>query len=79
MRVHIELDDALVAQIDQRAGSRNRSRFMREAISAALEESNRWELLLGARGSIPDTGHDWDEDPSRWVDDQRRADAERTG
>ena len=79
MRVHIELDDELVAQIDQRAGARNRSRFMRRAISAALDETARWDLILAAGGSIADTGHDWDADPADWVSRQRRADPDRVG
>ena len=79
MRVHLELDEALVAQIDQRSGTRNRSRFIREAISAALDESARWDLILSARGAIPDAGHEWDENPAAWVSGQRRADADRVG
>ena len=79
MRVHIELDDALLAQIDQRSGARNRSRFIREAISSALEESASWDLILSARGAISDAGHEWDEDPEAWVSHQRRADVDRVG
>lgn len=79
MRVHIELDDELVARIDQRAGSRNRSGFMRAAISAALDEDSRWDLILSSRGSIADSGHEWDEDPAAWVSRQRSADAARVG
>ena len=30
-------------------------------------------------GSIPDSGHDWDDDPAKWVHDQRRADPRRVG
>ena len=67
MRVHVELDDALVDQIDRRSGPRNRSRFIREAISAAVEESDRWDMILSARGTITDGGHDWDDDPAGWV------------
>jgi Arc/MetJ family transcription regulator len=79
MRVHLELDDALVAQIDQRSGTRNRSRFIRDAIAAALDESAGWDLVLSARRAIPDSGHEWDEDPAAWVSRQRRADADRVG
>ena len=77
MRVHIALDDALVAQIDRRSGARNRSRFIREAISAALEESDRWDMILSARGAIADAGHDWDENPAAWVSLQRGIDTDR--
>ena len=79
MRVHLELDDALVAQIDQRTGARNRNRFIRDAIAAALDESARWDLVLSARGAIADAGHEWDKDPAAWVSRQRRADADRVG
>ena len=79
MRVHIELDDALVGEIDQRAGSRNRSEYIRRAIAAALRESARWEMIESAAGAIPASGHDWDEDPAAWVRSQRRDDARRVG
>jgi metal-responsive CopG/Arc/MetJ family transcriptional regulator len=79
MRVHIELDDALVHEIDQRAGSRNRSDYIRRAIAAALGDSARWEMIESAAGAIPATGHEWDEDPAAWVRSQRRDDARRVG
>ncbi|MGI8608560.1 MAG: ribbon-helix-helix protein, CopG family [Candidatus Dormibacteria bacterium] len=79
MRVHIELDDALVARVDKMAGARNRSRFMREAIAAALEEEARWDLIMTARGSIGEQGHEWDADPGAWVRRQRTADTARVG
>jgi metal-responsive CopG/Arc/MetJ family transcriptional regulator len=79
MRVHIELEDGLVAQIDQRAGSRNRSEYIRRAIAAALRESARWEIIESAAGAIPASGHEWDEDPAAWVRSQRRDDARRVG
>jgi len=28
---------------------------------------------------LPDTGHDWDDDPAAWVRQQRRADPRRAG
>ncbi|MHB8507982.1 MAG: hypothetical protein ACYDGR_04940 [Candidatus Dormibacteria bacterium] len=79
MRVHIELDDGLVARIDGRAGTRNRSRFMRDAISAALDETERWDRVLAAGGAIASVGHEWDNDPAAWVSEQRRADVDRLG
>jgi Arc/MetJ family transcription regulator len=79
MRVHIELDDALLEEIDQRAGSRNRSEYIRRAIAVALRDSARWEIIESAAGAIPDSGHDWDEDPAAWVRSQRRDDARRVG
>jgi metal-responsive CopG/Arc/MetJ family transcriptional regulator len=79
MRVHIELDDALLEEIDQRAGSRNRSEYIRRAIAAALRDSARWEMIESAAAAIPASGHDWDEDPAAWVRSQRRDDARRIG
>ncbi len=79
MRMHIELDDNLVAQIDSRAGPRNRSRFVRDAVTSALEDQKRWETLLSAAGTIADSGHDWDADPAEWVRAQRTGDSRRVG
>lgn len=79
MRVHIELDDALVERVDAVAGSRGRSRFVREAVEWALEHRARWDLIRSAVGSIEDRGHDWDRDPASWVRRQRRADRRRVG
>lgn len=79
MRMHIEIDDAIVAEIDRRAGERNRSNFIRRAITSALEESRRWEALESAAGSIAAKGHDWDRDTGRWVREQRHGDRRRVG
>lgn len=77
--MHIELDDDLIARIDEIAGPRGRSRFVRDAVRGALEEHERWALIRSARGAIPDRGHDWDEDPAEWVRRQRFADPRRVG
>lgn len=74
MRMHIELDDDVVRQVDAVAGSRGRSRFVREAVMTALERRRRADLIRSARGVIADTGHEWDNDPAAWVRDQRRDD-----
>ena len=77
MRVHIELDDSLVARIDQVAGLRQRSRFVEEAVRSALDQQERWEPIAAAAGAIADTGHGWDEDPAAWVHGQRLGDSGR--
>jgi Arc/MetJ family transcription regulator len=77
--MHIELDDQLVAKVDRLAGTRGRSAFVRSAIEAAVLQATRWTELEAAAASIPDQGHDWDDDPGDWVRAQRRADARRTG
>lgn len=79
MRVHITLDDDLVARLDRRVGERRRSRFIAAAVERALEDEERWDLIEQAIGSIPDSGHEWDVDPGAWVRAQRRADARRVG
>ncbi len=79
MRMHIELEDTLVATIDEIAGHRQRSAFVREAVRAAVEHHKHWRLIGQAAGSIPDAGHDWDDDPAEWVRNQRFGDTTRVG
>ena len=79
MRLHIQLEDDLVAEIDRRVGPRRRSGFIANAIRRALDDEQRWELIESAAGSISSTGHDWDDDPAAWVDAQRRGDERRVG
>jgi len=54
MRIHINLDDELVRQIDQLAGSRGRSRLIREAVEEEVQRRQRLQALEEAVGSIPD-------------------------
>jgi predicted transcriptional regulator len=79
MRMHIELDDELVARVDALTGPRGRSAFVRAAIEQALQQEQRWAELESAAASIDDHGHPWDSDPARWVRDQRHADQRRAG
>jgi hypothetical protein len=79
MRLHISLEDELVAELDRRVGRRRRSAFIARAVREALDDERRWELIESALGSIPDTGHEWDDDPAAWVRAQRRADPRRVG
>lgn len=77
MRLHISLDDELVAELDRRAGPRHRSAFVLAAIRRALDDEQRWDDLAAAVGAVAGP-HDWDADPAAWVRAQR-ADAGRTG
>ncbi|MGH2774197.1 MAG: hypothetical protein ACRDJT_02020 [Actinomycetota bacterium] len=77
--MHIELEDELVATIDEVAGPRGRSRFIRQALEQALRLRQQRDLLRSIRGSIDDAGGDWGEDLAGWVRDQRRSDAQRVG
>ncbi|MBM3659962.1 MAG: hypothetical protein FJW95_10745 [Actinobacteria bacterium] len=79
MRVHITLDDDLVARLDRRVGERRRSRFIAAAVERALDDDERWDLIEQAIGSIGDAGHAWDDDPAAWVRAGRRADGPRVG
>jgi metal-responsive CopG/Arc/MetJ family transcriptional regulator len=79
MRLHIEMDDELVERIDQTAGSRGRSDFIRNAVRDALDRRTRAELVHSARGALSEAEHPWDTDVAKWVRQQRRADTKRTG
>jgi len=79
MRLHIELQDDLVTAIDDAAGPRGRSRFIREALQQALELRRQRDLLRSVRGSIDNASAVWGADPAEWVREQRRADDRRVG
>jgi hypothetical protein len=79
MRVHISLDDRLVAQLDRCVGRRRLSAFIAETIRRALDDERRWDDILSSLGKIADTGHEWDSDASSWVRRQRRTGARRVG
>ncbi|MDQ3728350.1 MAG: ribbon-helix-helix domain-containing protein [Actinomycetota bacterium] len=78
MRVHITLEDEIVSELDRRVGSRRRSAFISTAVRRALDDEKRWELIESAIGTVG-VGHDWDDDPARWVAAQRRSDSARIG
>jgi predicted transcriptional regulator len=79
MRVHIALDDDLVAELDQRAGARRRSAFIAELIRRGLDDEQRWDDIEASLGQVAEGGHDWDEDPATWIRQQRRSDDRRAG
>ncbi len=79
MRLHIALDDNLVAELDRRAGPRRRSAFITQVIRRALEDERHWDDIEAALGAISDKGHEWDADPAEWVRRQRGGDSRRTG
>lgn len=79
MRIHIALDDELVAELDRRAGARRRSAFVAELIKRGIEDERRWDDIEAALGSLPDSGHEWDDDPATWVRRQRRGGGRRSG
>lgn len=79
MRLHIQLEDELVADIDRRAGPRRRSAFIAAMIRRGLDDERRWDEIEASLGSIADTGHEWDEDPAGWIRGQRQGDPRRSG
>jgi hypothetical protein len=79
VRLHIFLDDALVAELDRRVGRRRRSAFIARTLERALDDERRWDAIMESLASIEDEGHAWDDDPAAWVHEQRRADPHRTG
>lgn len=54
MRLHINLDEDLAKQIDELAGPRGRSRYIREAIEAKVDVDRRIAARRRFIGSIPD-------------------------
>ncbi|MGI8806317.1 MAG: hypothetical protein ACR2KK_00400 [Acidimicrobiales bacterium] len=79
MRLHIALDEALVAELDRRAGPRQRSAFIVELIKRGLEDEQRWDDIESALGVLSGTPHAWDDDPAGWVRLQRHGDTRRAG
>jgi metal-responsive CopG/Arc/MetJ family transcriptional regulator len=79
MRMHITVDDALVAELDRLAGPRGRSAFIAELIRRGLEDEHRWDDIESALGTISESGHEWDHDPAAWVREGRASDPRRVG
>ncbi len=79
MRLHISLDEGLIAELDRRAGRGRRSAFIAQTVERALEDERRWDEIEAALGKVEDGGHEWDRDPADWVRSGRRADLDRVG
>ncbi len=79
MRLHITLEDDLVAQLDRRVGRRRRSAFISHTVRSALEDEQRWEEIEAGLGALADVEHAWDADAAGWVREQRQQDATRVG
>jgi metal-responsive CopG/Arc/MetJ family transcriptional regulator len=54
IRVHISLDDDVLAELDARVGSRRRSAFIAETIRHALDDQRRWDEIEAALGAARD-------------------------
>jgi metal-responsive CopG/Arc/MetJ family transcriptional regulator len=79
MRMHISLEDELVAQLDQRVGARRRSAFISATLRKALEDERRWEDIEAGIGALAGSEHEWDTDPAAWVRAGRTGDPARLG
>jgi metal-responsive CopG/Arc/MetJ family transcriptional regulator len=79
MRLHISLEDELVARLDRRVGRRRRSTFIAETVRHALDDESRWDDVEAGIAALSAEGHEWDADPAAWVHAQRTADARRVG
>lgn len=79
MRVHVYLDEDLVAELDELVGDRGRSSFIEDAVRAQVDRARRWKLIESSFGSIADSGHEWDDDVAKWVRDSRRSDPRQVG
>lgn len=79
MRLHISLEDELVAELDRRVGARKRSAFIAATLRQALDDELRWERILSVAGALGKDGGEWGDDPAAWVREQRFADPRRVG
>jgi len=74
MRLHVVLDEDLVQEIDSYVGKRGRSKFIREAIEAKVDEdTRRLEALERLRGSMPDFAPYM---TSKWIREENRRESE---
>ena len=71
MRLHVHLDDDLVAELDRLAGERGRSAYIEDAVRDRIDRARRWEAIWSAVDSIGDEGHPWDPDPSAYFHAER--------
>lgn len=75
MRLHINIDDETAKEIDEVAGHRGRSRYIRDAIEARLEVDRRVAARRRLVGSFPDFAP-WM--TAEWISENRkREDEER--
>ena len=74
MRLHVHLDDDIVDQLDERCGPRERSAFIVNAITRALEFERQWDALEAVIGSVASRGHAWQTNPEQWVRAERLVD-----
>ena len=74
MRLHINLDDEMAKNIDDLAGARGRSRYIREAIEAKVEADRRLAARRRAYGSVPNFAP-WM--TPEWISENRKEEGRR--
>jgi predicted transcriptional regulator len=74
MRLHITIDEELVSEIDELAGERGRSGFIRDAVEREVDLRRRWAAFERAVGAAPDFGSHLGPD---WVRRERRRETEQ--
>jgi Arc/MetJ-type ribon-helix-helix transcriptional regulator len=72
--MHITLNDNLVERIDELAGTRGRSRFIREAVEGKLDVDSRLEARRRAFGALPDFAP-WM--TPEWISENRKKEGRR--
>jgi len=71
--MHINVDEALAKEIDELAGPRGRSKFIREAIEAKVDVDRRIAARRRLMGSMPDFAP-WM--TAEWISENRRREGE---
>ena len=79
MRIHVHLEDDLLAELDREVGQRGRSAYIEDIIRADLDRRRRWRLIWEALEGPPidDEGHVWDPDPAAYFHEERRRETAR--
>jgi predicted transcriptional regulator len=76
MRMHLNLEDEVVEEIDALSGTRGRSAFIRDAVAKEIDRRRRWAAFDRAFGGAPDFGSHL---PPDWIREERRSDPRRVG
>ncbi|HET6997544.1 MAG TPA: hypothetical protein VFI03_03060 [Solirubrobacterales bacterium] len=73
MRLHINIDDSLAKDIDEIAGPRGRSRYIRDAIEAKVEVDRRVAARRRLVGMAPDFAPYM---TAEWISENRKREGE---
>jgi len=52
MRLHLALEDEVLAELDRKVGPRQRSAFVVAAVQAALADERRWVAIAPPRAEL---------------------------